>query len=239
MLRGWWACDACDTPFMPSVRSAQGKLLRAAQALPASALRWSTLQRALETAVDVATDKARTFTGFRRSLGLPTQRTPLQVATQDALDAFDVLMAQEPGLPAVLEERARQDAKWGGPTHDDDHLLGDWLTHIEQRLQLLHLIVLTCDDQGVFHGNADLDGGGIDGGLTLTLDADEHTVSKLWIELAALALAALNSHTRQYGPDYRNGPSAGGGSSYQGDAGDAGGHTGGAGEPQSRRDPAS
>lgn len=33
----------------------------------------------------------------------------------------------------VKAERARQDAQWGGPAHDDEHELADWLSYIEQQ----------------------------------------------------------------------------------------------------------
>lgn len=33
----------------------------------------------------------------------------------------------------VDAERERQDAKWGGPTHDDEHDPEDWIAWIEQR----------------------------------------------------------------------------------------------------------
>lgn len=33
----------------------------------------------------------------------------------------------------VAAERDRQDSKWGGPDHDDEHEPEDWLIFIEQR----------------------------------------------------------------------------------------------------------
>lgn len=34
----------------------------------------------------------------------------------------------------VREERRAQDAKWGGPTHDDEHVERDWLDYIHGKL---------------------------------------------------------------------------------------------------------
>ena len=33
-------------------------------------------------------------------------------------------------LLAVADERARQDEKWGGPAHDDQHTSHDWIAYI-------------------------------------------------------------------------------------------------------------
>lgn len=38
----------------------------------------------------------------------------------------------------IRGERARQDAKWGGPDHDDRHSLDDWCDFIEERTRLLY-----------------------------------------------------------------------------------------------------
>ena len=37
-------------------------------------------------------------------------------------------------LKEVAAERARQDAKWGGPSHDDQHTAHDWWWFIHERL---------------------------------------------------------------------------------------------------------
>ena len=34
----------------------------------------------------------------------------------------------------IAEERARQDAKWGGPAHDDTHTLFEWWGFIKERM---------------------------------------------------------------------------------------------------------
>lgn len=36
-------------------------------------------------------------------------------------------------LDEIVTERARQDAKWGGPAHDDQHTMGDFMRFIQQR----------------------------------------------------------------------------------------------------------
>jgi hypothetical protein len=33
-------------------------------------------------------------------------------------------------IDAIVEERWRQDGKWGGPAHDDQHDYGDWQAFI-------------------------------------------------------------------------------------------------------------
>jgi hypothetical protein len=40
-------------------------------------------------------------------------------------------------LRAEIEaERARQDAQWGGPAHDDEHSLWDWFGYIKRQVTL-------------------------------------------------------------------------------------------------------
>lgn len=34
----------------------------------------------------------------------------------------------------VCDERAEQDAKWGGPEHDDHHTPRDWVQYLDKRL---------------------------------------------------------------------------------------------------------
>ena len=43
-------------------------------------------------------------------------------------------------LREVKLERGRQDEKWGGPSHDDAHTVGDWARFIGQRVNELHSI---------------------------------------------------------------------------------------------------
>lgn len=35
----------------------------------------------------------------------------------------------------ILAERAAQDAQWGGPAHDDEHSMIDWLNYISYQLR--------------------------------------------------------------------------------------------------------
>lgn len=40
-------------------------------------------------------------------------------------------------MQEVLQERASQDAKWGGSSHDDEHTPEDWADFIDERLYRL------------------------------------------------------------------------------------------------------
>jgi hypothetical protein len=40
-------------------------------------------------------------------------------------------------LDDILDERAREDAKWGGKTHDDKHVSSDWLGYLRHQLDLV------------------------------------------------------------------------------------------------------
>ncbi len=42
----------------------------------------------------------------------------------DDIEVFDL----------IRDERARQDAQWGGPEHDDTHTAFDWMTYIQKQL---------------------------------------------------------------------------------------------------------
>ena len=69
----------------------------------------------------------------------------------------------------VAAERQRQDAKWGGPEHDDGHHAGDW--HRFVSLRLARVPVLASN------GNA-------------------AEVRRMWVQIAALAVAAAESIDR-------------------------------------------
>lgn len=52
-----------------------------------------------------------------------------------ATDERDILRAtQSDTMAEVVGERIRQDQKWGGPEHDDEHSEDDWHTFIGERL---------------------------------------------------------------------------------------------------------
>jgi hypothetical protein len=36
----------------------------------------------------------------------------------------------------IKEERERQDEKWGGPEHDDEHSVLDWVVLVRQRVSM-------------------------------------------------------------------------------------------------------
>jgi hypothetical protein len=42
---------------------------------------------------------------------------------------------------AIIDERHRQDEKWGGPDHDDKHSYGDWIIYLVQHLAKASLAV--------------------------------------------------------------------------------------------------
>lgn len=77
------------------------------------------------------------------------------------------------GLLDVATERQRQDAKWGGPEHDDGHHAGDW--HRFVNLRLARVPVLASN------GNT-------------------AEVRQMWIQIAALAVAAAESIDRKGTP---------------------------------------
>lgn len=76
-----------------------------------------------------------------------------------------------PSLSGVVEEiqfeRKHQDLKWGGPSHDDHHSMQEWVQWIRTRLL----------------------------GLGYT-NNDDFTARRLWVEIAALAVAAIESMDR-------------------------------------------
>ena len=72
-------------------------------------------------------------------------------------------------LRDVLDERRRQDAQWGGPEHDDEHVASDWLTYI--RHQADHAKVQARVDNPAGY-------------------------RERLVKIAALAVAAIESHDR-------------------------------------------
>lgn len=79
-------------------------------------------------------------------------------------DAFPIELVGD-----VFLERARQDAQWGGPAHDDTHTMGDWLNFVNKQA-----------------------------GLTQTSAVrDEAEMRGRMVKIAALALAALASYERK------------------------------------------
>lgn len=72
-------------------------------------------------------------------------------------------------MDAVISERIRQDAKWGGAVHDDRHIMDDWQRYI--RLELFRMM----------------------------LARGPKTTRERYIRIAALAVAAAESLCREYG----------------------------------------
>lgn len=87
----------------------------------------------------------------------------------------------------LAEERRRQDAKHGGPSHDDTHPLGDWIRMVRDRLDALEAGELYVPrDTGAF---IDLTPGG-DMMLSRSMAREEI------VEAAALLVAALEAIDR-------------------------------------------
>lgn len=77
-------------------------------------------------------------------------------------------------LNEIQEERNRQDEKWGGAGHDDEHDHQDWLDFIaERRTELMRCI--TQEDDRAFN----------------------RLYRRYMVEIAALAVAAVESHDRK------------------------------------------
>ena len=75
-------------------------------------------------------------------------------------------------LAQIAEERARQDANWGGPDHDDSHERRDWLSFIIEHVDRAKKVIPRRGPQ----------------------DLDEHR--KQLVEIGALAVAAIQAHDR-------------------------------------------
>jgi hypothetical protein len=77
-------------------------------------------------------------------------------------------------LSEIQAERKRQDEKWGGAGHDDEHDAQDWLDFIaERRTELMRY--LTQDDDRAFN----------------------RLYRRYMVEIAALSVAAIESHDRR------------------------------------------
>lgn len=103
----------------------------------------------------------------RLELGAADQGTPTQALVRNILQSY---AAGGTITLEVIAERARQDAKWGGPEHDDQHGLADFCGFINQR---------TAD-------------------LARGFETTEHARKRM-IQIAALAVAAVESIDRKNG----------------------------------------
>ncbi len=72
-------------------------------------------------------------------------------------------------IHAVVGERVRQDEKWGGPKHDDNHYMEEWHGFIRREMDIMKT------------GSGD------------------KTTRQRYIRIAALAVAACESLNRSYG----------------------------------------
>lgn len=50
-------------------------------------------------------------------------------------------------LQDILKERAAQDAKWGGPDHDDQHDPEEWLDLIEEQVDHANVLIGSSTDE--------------------------------------------------------------------------------------------
>ncbi len=78
----------------------------------------------------------------------------------------------------VQRERVRQDAKHGGPEHDDEHTPNEWAGFIKQRLDWVTCLEDNNSDEPI-HDEL----------------AEER---KIWIEVAALAYARIEAIDRHH-----------------------------------------
>lgn len=105
------------------------------------------------------------------------KKTDQQVLEEKALALWDALSIGI--IQDIFLERARQDAQWGGPEHDDTHKPADWLTYIDQQISKAHQLLRDAPDA--------------------TLDTDQHDAAlrERLVKVAALALAGLASFERK------------------------------------------
>ena len=87
-------------------------------------------------------------------------------------------------FPEIEAERAAQDNQWGGPAHDDQHELSDWLTSGWGMDRFLQRAI----DAAVCSEIAGTD----EGCLERTIECEQAL-----IKLAALAVAAVQSSRRK------------------------------------------
>jgi hypothetical protein len=98
------------------------------------------------------------------------------------IDADESLIA---AVQAVVAERARQDARHGGPPFDDRLLANEWLALIERQVARAEDAAVALDRVGMSRAYA-------------TAAGDEFKISLT--RLAALAVAALQAYERRATP---------------------------------------
>lgn len=108
---------------------------------------------------------------------LTNLHTQTMILKVDAASLADRLTGTEGIVLDIFAERDRQDAQWGGPEHDDGHTAHDWLRYIGHQAQRAHDETLSDD-------------------RTQLVDP-EHYRQRL-VKIAALAVAALESHDRSH-----------------------------------------
>jgi len=126
---------------------------------------------------------------------MATALTPSETPQENFVAPYEhVRIFQKPSDPAPSEtpedaptvyddvraERERQNAKWGGPRHDDRHGAGDWFSYLHGHLEKAE--AACAEDEGY------------NGGLRIE-DGAEYR--RRIIEVAALAVAAVETFDRQ------------------------------------------
>ena len=78
----------------------------------------------------------------------------------------------------IDNERESQDKQWGGPDHDDEHDVLDWIYFIERQMKQARLVVYNSYDP-----KQD--------------EPDMNVYRKKLVNAAALAIAAIEAHDRK------------------------------------------
>lgn len=92
----------------------------------------------------------------------------------------ETLSRDERILFDIADERRRQDEQWGGPDHDDTHRGVDWLRYINRQSTLASNETLSDDASEV---------------------VDPEGYRARLVKIAALAVAAIESHDRKLSPE--------------------------------------
>lgn len=136
-----------------------------------------TLDTNCDSVVVVSSMKEDTLVGggelFNSSSLMPKHLNAQPVGLRFTNEALPIFSKDSYGsvLEKIYKERLRQDAKWGGPEHDDSHEIGMWLELIKERVDTIHQDYATSAQR-------------------------PDDVTKLLIEVAAIAAAAVESIER-------------------------------------------
>jgi hypothetical protein len=79
-------------------------------------------------------------------------------------------------LDRIADERTAQDAKWGGPSHDDDHAADEWVGFIQDYLNKADSLIGSASD----------------------LPEPDDVFCRRMVQIAALAVACVQSFDRHH-----------------------------------------